>query len=138
MSESPYQSAHRMGETLNVWIYVDTLTDPQTAIGFVAPFWLPNGSFNVVWNLVTLQMDQGAPVAKFGETGIVLRNSTATRVDKRQEGRLSDTQYWMDLENFAQVEAALLGYDALLKDRDIRTVYDPTIIVSQDPILPPG
>jgi hypothetical protein len=136
MADIPYQSADRFGSTVNIWVYVETEGEENKAL--IAPFWVPKGTWTLVWNLVTLHLDRGAPLATFAAPGILLKSGEHQRLVVLKEGRASDTQYWMTVENMDAPEQALLGYDILFGGGlRMRQVYDPTIIVATDPIDPP-
>ena len=136
MASIPYQSADRFGDTINIWVYVQTATGDNQAL--VAPFWIPKGISTLVWNLVTLELNQGAAAAVFAEEGITLSAGPLQKVTILDQGRTSDTQYWIAVQSEEAVEQALLGYDIHFGGGlKVRSVFDPTIIVATDPIDPP-
>lgn len=139
MSETPYQSAQLLGSTLHIWIYIDPLTLPHAIV--TAPVWLPLGRWSVVWNLVTLHLEQeGVKPERFAveEAGVFLKVNPDVHVVVHGERRVSGTQYWMDVENRQAQGLALLGYGLRLGTPDHVHVYDPTIVVAQEPLVPPA
>lgn len=137
MADIPYQSADRFGSTINIWVYVRTASGENNAL--VAPFWIPKGISTLVWNLVTLGLNQGASPAIFAKReGIALTVGPHQKLTVLNQGRTSDTQYWIAVKNEEALERALLAYEIHFGGGlRIRSVFDPTIIVATDPIDPP-
>ncbi|HVR95013.1 MAG TPA: hypothetical protein VMW27_00255 [Thermoanaerobaculia bacterium] len=137
MADIPYQSADRFGSTINIWVYVQVAGGENNAL--VAPFWIPKGISTLVWNLVTLGLNQGVSPAVFAlRDGVTLSAGPLQKVTILGQGRTSDTQYWIAVQNEETVAQALLAYDIHFGGGFmVRSIYDPTIIVATDPIDPP-
>ncbi len=137
MADIPYHSADRFGSTINIWVYVQTASGENNAL--VAPFWIPKGISTLVWNLVTLGLNEGVSPAIFAAgRGIELTIGPLQKMTVVNQGRTSDTQYWIAVRNEEAPEQALLGYKIHFGGGlKLRSVFDPTIIVATDPIDPP-
>jgi len=134
-----FPTATLFRDTIEVPLYAVTDTKDGTTHLYAAAFFLPLGSWTVVWNVITMGMDAASEPFTFDATaGVQLRLAPLNALDILWQKQLSPTQWALRLENYAQ-EIATMSYEVTLDQPGglVLHPFDPSVVVTPDPIEPP-